>query len=139
MVCINARKAITGDGKTVISPAWILVKDGVIVSIGDKKPTFDGQVIELNGITVIPGLMNMHDHICRKTLRQPDESISFGSRTAQFMSQSHEALILYSAYNMRRYLLEEGITWVRDFGLAGTTSITVTFSPLSTINPSSYV
>lgn len=125
MVCINVRKAITGDGKTVLSPAWILVKDGKILSIGTKKPAFDGRVIELNGVTVIPGLMNIHDHICRKTLRIPDESISFGSRTAQFMSQSHEALILYSAHNMRQYLLEEGITWVRDYGLAGTTSITL--------------
>ncbi len=125
MEYLHAEWAVTGDGTTVLSPAWIGIEDGFIRTAAEERPADADHVstVELKDATLIPGLMNIHDHICRKILRIPDDSISFGARTAALMAEEPLYLILHSTANMRAYLLDEGITWVRDFGLAGLTSL----------------
>lgn len=127
MYWIHASRAIIGDGVTVISPVWMCIDKQWITRITNSKPDkIDNlKTIELGDVTLTPGLMNIHDHISRKSLRVPDRTTAFGATTAAFMSQDDTALILHSANNMRKYLLKEGITWVRDYGLAGLTSITL--------------
>jgi imidazolonepropionase-like amidohydrolase len=124
---IFARHAITGDGKTVLSPAYIGIDEEKIALVSDVKPSNSSpdNTVSFNDATVIPGLLNIHDHICRKIIREPSEKESFGSRLLQLMSQEESYLALHSAHNMRNYLLKEGITWVRDYGLGGGTSFSL--------------
>ncbi len=125
MMYLHAKWAITGDGRKVFTPAWIGIDGPTIKTTANAMPedATPENTIELGEATIIPGLMNIHDHISRKVLRIPDDSLPFGARTATLMAQDTNYLILHSANNMRNYLLQEGITWVRDFGLAGLSSL----------------
>ena len=46
--------------------ADILIKDGIIASIGENIPC-DGTRIDATGLTVIPGLVDIHNHGCHGT------------------------------------------------------------------------
>lgn len=125
---IKADRAITGDGRTVLSPAWVGVEGEVIFEVTDRQP--DGappdNVQEFSGVTLIPGLLNIHDHICRKSLREADPAgRPFGQRADTFMRQDSNLLTLYGADNMKKYLYDEGITWVRDLGLGAASTVAV--------------
>lgn len=124
MFWIHADRAIIGDGKRVISPAWVLVDGETIRKVTEQAPDniANETIIELQGVTLTPGLMNMHDHICRKTLREPSD-IPFSQRSKAIMLENENYLLLLSVRNMRKALREEGITWVRDYGLGGYTSV----------------
>lgn len=124
MFWIHADRAIVGDGKTVLTPAWVQIDGDHILQVTDVRPEQvpAGQIVELSGVTLTPGLMNMHDHICRKTLREPSE-IPFSQRSKAIMLEDDQYLLLLSVRNMRKALKEEGITWIRDYGLGGYTSV----------------
>lgn len=118
----TAARAITGDGRTVLSPVWINIEGELIVAITDKKPQCDSYY-DLGDVTLTPGLINVHDHICRKAIRIPDEHATFGARLTALMNEDKSYLIMHTANNMMKYLTEEGITFVRDYGLGGMTSL----------------
>lgn len=126
MEYLHAARAITGDGKTVLMPAWIGIEGEHIKIVSESKPegTRVENTTELGEATITPGLMNIHDHISRKSLRFPgDGKNTFGERANKLMANDPSYLILHSYVNMKRYLTDEGITYVRDQGLTGYTSI----------------
>ncbi len=125
MQWLHADRAITGDGKTVLTPAWVCIDGKNIIEVTDRKPESanPGNTTELKDVTLTPGLINVHDHICRKEFRVNDPSKNFGELAEKLMNSPKEYIILHSAYNMYKYLTEEGITFTRDYGLAGLTSI----------------
>lgn len=122
---INADRAIIGDGKTVISPAWIAFENKYVTDVTDKEPEniSVNDVIKLKNATITPGLLNIHDHISRKSLRTPTEGKTFGECATKLMANSEPYLILHSYKNMLHYLKDEGITYVRDQGLTGYTCL----------------
>jgi len=122
---LHAKRAIVGDGKKVLAPAWIAFEGKYITDVLDKEPQKkdDEEIIELGNVTLTPGLMNIHDHISRKTLRTPLPQKTFGECASKLMSNSELYLILGSYNNMIHYLTDEGITYVRDQGLTGYTCI----------------
>ena len=123
---IHASRAITGDGRTVLSPAWIGFEGKYITYVDSLKPerASHENTMELSeNVTLTPGLMNIHDHISRKSLRFPTPGKTFGECAAKLMANDHEYLILHSYVNMLGYLKDEGITYVRDQGLTGYTCI----------------
>ena len=122
---IHADKAVIGDGKTVLSPAWVSFSGKYIDEVTDCKPA-DARAentVEAPNATLTPGLLNIHDHISRKALRTPPPGKTFGQCATELMAHDLNYLILCSYKNMHRYLLEEGITYVRDQGLTGYTCI----------------
>lgn len=125
MQWLHADRAITGDGKTILTPGWVCIDGSKILEVTDKKPESanSGNTIEMPGITLTPGLINIHDHICRKEFRINDPSRNFAELAAKLMASPKEYIILHSVHNMYKYLTEEGITFTRDYGLAGLTSI----------------
>ncbi len=63
--------AILIRGGRVIDPASkldavrdVLVKDGLVAEVGDKLSAPDGvEVIDANGLWVVPGLIDLHVHL----------------------------------------------------------------------------
>jgi len=122
---LHAKRAVVGDGKTVLSPAWVAFEGKYITDVTDKQPQEANRenTVELGEATLTPGLMNIHDHISRKGLRFPTPGKTFGECASKLMANDPSYLILHSYKNMMGYLAEEGITYVRDQGLTGYTCI----------------
>ncbi|MBC2681623.1 dihydroorotase [Corynebacterium anserum] len=67
---------IYGEGE----PQDVLIRDGVIDSIGNELTT-QGEVIELPGQILLPGLVDMHVHL-REPGREDTETVATGSAAA---------------------------------------------------------
>lgn len=123
---LHAKRAILGDGKTVLSPAWIGFSGKYITYVSVEKPQ-DAQPENVenlaDSVTLTPGLLNIHDHISRKSLRVATPGMTFGEHATKLMAHDLPYLILHSYVNMVSYLKDEGITYVRDQGLTGYTCI----------------
>ena len=61
-IVIRAARLIDGRGGAVISPATIVVRGNRIESIGGAPPS-DAQTIDLGDMTLLPGLIDAHDHL----------------------------------------------------------------------------
>ena len=122
---LHAKYAIVGDGKTVLSPAWVAFEGKYITDVTDSMPEnlLKEQLVELGDVTLTPGLLNIHDHISRKVLRHLPPGRTFGECATALMAHEQTYLILHSYNNMYHYLVDEGITYVRDQGLTGYTCI----------------
>ena len=122
---IHSKWAIIGDGHSVLSPAWVAFDGKYITEVTDVPPenVQKLKVVELSETTLTPGLINIHDHISRKQLRFPAQGKTFGEAANALMAHDQNYLILCSYANMMNYLKKEGITYVRDQGLSGYTSI----------------
>jgi imidazolonepropionase-like amidohydrolase len=96
-----------GTGSAARSGAAVLVRDGVIEAIasaGETPPT-DAKVIELDGRTLMPGLIDAHAHV-RAELPVPDP----GAEPLLANTRAH-----FLAADLRE-TLRRGITTVRDVG-----------------------
>ena len=83
----------------------IHIQDGLIVSISNDINSNDINTIELNGLTVLPGLMDAHVHLIGNNELNGYESIS----------ESSEMATLYGVKNAKNTLLA-GFTTVRNVG-----------------------
>jgi len=66
VVALTHVRVIDGTGAAAREDQTIIVSKGKIESIGDAaaaKVPSDAQVLDLQGYSVIPGLVGMHDHI----------------------------------------------------------------------------
>jgi len=61
---------IDGLSRTV-RPGSVGIRDGRIVSLGDVAATPDTPVLELNGLYVAPGFLDLHTHVDSDIVRQP--------------------------------------------------------------------
>lgn len=66
LIALKNARIITMHGNDVIENGTLLIKDGRIVSIGESKKLFipnEIPVFEMNGKTIMPGLIDMHSHM----------------------------------------------------------------------------
>jgi imidazolonepropionase-like amidohydrolase len=105
---IRAARALDGKG-SVISPAVIRISGDRIAEIGSALHLRPGPtVIDLGDATVLPGLIDLHTHLCGKYgVHWEDELIK---TTPAFSA-------LWGAHNAR-VTLHAGFTTVRDMGTA---------------------
>lgn len=125
---LKAERALTGDGKTILSPAWVGFDGKWITYTGQDKPADavpENTTVLPDSVTLTPGLLNIHDHISRKSLRFPTPGKTFGECASKLMANELDYLILHSYANMLKYLTDEGITYVRDQGLTGYTCLSL--------------
>lgn len=61
---LHGARIITGDGETDLPRGAVLVEDGIITAVSEDPPPgeFDGQVLDLAGTILMPGLINNHVH-----------------------------------------------------------------------------
>lgn len=121
---IKGARGILGDGHTVLAPIYIEVGAGVFGAVEQRLPdgVSEDSILDLGNVTITPGLFNLHDHICRKFIRDSVSELTFSQRAKLFMAEDDNYLLLHSVRNARD-ALSEGVTYLRDYGLAGRTSV----------------
>ena len=108
-VLLKAARRIDGKSKTALSPGLVLVEGGRIVQVGTSIAAPPGTaVIDLGAATLLPGLIDCHDH-----LTGGPESSGYKSLG---ISVPREAL--YGATNAA-ITLRAGFTSVRNVGATG--------------------
>jgi len=94
-------------GRMIQNPA-IVIQDGVITAVGPRASTqapSAAEVIELPGVTLLPGLIDMHTHL--------DSDPTFGGFTGLMVTDSFWSVI---AVPNAKATLEAGFTTVRNVG-----------------------
>ena len=107
---ITAKRMITGDGKTILDNAAVLIRDGLI----ERVDKFDTLCREFPGVeradfgdaTILPGLIDMHVHIgwC-------------GHHTDK--DTYNEYMIGYNGMDFAKRALNTGVTTLRDLSSPG--------------------
>ena len=107
-IFLKAARLIDGKGG-VITPARVLIDDDRVADAGpDLTPPAGARVIDLGTATLLPGLIDLHTHLCGKYgVHWEDELIK---TTPAFSA-------LWGAHNAQVTLLA-GFTTVRDMGTA---------------------
>ena len=112
-VAIRAGRLIDGRGDRPISPAIVVIEGDRITAVGAAVAIPpDARVIDLGAATLLPGLIDMHDH-----LTSVPENLGYKGLG---VSVPREAL--YGAANARK-TLEAGFTTVRNVGASGFTDV----------------
>ena len=106
---LKAARLLDGRGGAPLAPAMVLLDGDRIADVGANLKVPDGaRVIDLGGATLLPGLIDLHTHLCGKYgVHWEDELI----RTTPAFSA------LWGAHNAR-VTLGAGFTTVRDMGTA---------------------
>ena len=105
-VALKAARMIDGKSDRAIAPAVVLIENDRIVAAGSSVAIPAGtRVIDLGGATLLPGLIDMHDHLTAVPQMSGYQGLG--------VSIPREAL--YGAANARR-TLEAGFTTVRNVG-----------------------
>lgn len=60
---LRAERMLDVQGGTIVSPAAVLIEDGLIAAVNPETWPEGARVIELGERTLLPGLMDMHTHL----------------------------------------------------------------------------
>ena len=99
---------IDGNGGTPIPNAAVLIRENKIVAAGPQAaiqpPNAETQIIDANGGTIMPGLIDTHVHVMLQDINIPQ------------LLATPFSLHFYKAMHYMRRTLHAGITTVRDAG-----------------------
>ena len=98
---------IVGDGR-ILEHATVLVEDGKIIKVAENGVTLpqNTQKIPLNGMTLLPGFIDAHIHICIDGSPDPISTLTAESQTTTTLKAARAA----------RNTLMAGVTSIRDMG-----------------------
>ena len=97
---------IDGTGAPSVRDRAVVVTDRRIASIVADRPPRDGTVLDLGGLTLLPGLINCHVHLCLSGDADPLRTLS---------DESYATTVIGAVVRARR-TVEAGVTTVRDLG-----------------------
>ena len=103
---------VTGE---MVSPARILIEDGVISEINPAQVSGEVNEIDLGDMTLLPGLIDMHTHLC---------SSLEGDWVHRGVKEGPADWALMGAHHARITLLS-GFTTVRDLGANGFSDVSL--------------
>lgn len=69
LVALTHVRVVDGTGAPARPDQTVVIRDGVIESVGRAAPPKGARVIALDGHTVMPGLVGMHDHLFMTSFR----------------------------------------------------------------------
>jgi imidazolonepropionase-like amidohydrolase len=97
---------LDGSGASPVTGRAVVVEAGRITAVVNATDAPAGEVLRLDGLTLLPGLINMHVHLC------------FGGEAdpATAMLREPLAMTIIKAVLRARETLEAGVTTVRDLG-----------------------
>jgi imidazolonepropionase-like amidohydrolase len=102
LVALTHVRVVDGTGAPARPDQTIVIRDGVIEAVGHMPPPKGARVIALDGRTVIPGLVGMHDHLFMTSFRFP------GRGEAIWLTEV--------AVSAPRLYLASGVTTIRTTG-----------------------
>lgn len=115
----------TGESFVDTENGAVIFEDDVIVEVLDAPPRTigdDWSVVDLQGHTLLPGLINLHDHLYGKQIRTSPRT--FADASSKLRSKSLDYLAVCGVKNAQDQLFS-GVTTIRDFGLPGSVGLTV--------------
>lgn len=116
VVLLRAGKIFDSERGVMVPDQDVLVRDGRIEAVGaDLAATPGATVIDLRGLTVLPGLIDAHTHLFY--LEHPREDLSLGGIKALILEGT--PLRTLRAAARARTFLEAGFTALRDLGNVG--------------------
>jgi len=107
-VIIRSTRVIDGTGRT-IERATVVIRGNRIVAVGpDRDLSISGRATKIDGrgLSVLPGLIDCHVHLCLGA--EPD--------VVDAITKETSSLILLKSSRAARQTLESGFTTVRDVG-----------------------
>ncbi|HEV8585101.1 MAG TPA: amidohydrolase family protein [Methylomirabilota bacterium] len=97
---------IDGTGAAPVRGRAVAVEDGRIAEVAADAPPRGAAVLDLMGLTLLPGLINCHVHLCLSGDADPTRTMN---------DESYAATTIRALVNARR-TVEAGVTTVRDLG-----------------------
>lgn len=107
-IALRHARVIDGCGRT-LERATILIQDGRIAAVGTERQVSvprGAVTIDARGMTVLPGLIDCHVHLC----------LGADADVVRAIREEDPALTLLKAARFARLTLEAGFTTVRDLG-----------------------
>jgi imidazolonepropionase-like amidohydrolase len=114
MLVLTNGTLIDGTGHSPIQKSIVIVEDNLIkeVNSGSKYPS-NGKILDLHGLTIMPGLIDCHLHLGGLTVDQPGRAIgkvSLKDMVSFFFDYARN----YA--HRRRLAIENGVTTIRSAG-----------------------
>jgi len=115
ITAIKAGKIVDPESGTVVSNQTIIVENGKITSMGaDAVVPVDATIIDLSNSVVLPGLFDMHAHLCLDV-----QAVRDAGRYYYTTLNDPDAFRAIQGVVNARTMLESGFTSVRDVGNEG--------------------
>ncbi|MBV9270537.1 MAG: amidohydrolase family protein [Candidatus Eremiobacteraeota bacterium] len=100
------------DGRELRSPGVLVVKNDRIVSMNAGDAGIDATIIDLGGVTLMPGLIDCHTHVATRVVTS---SYLVGIMPRYAAADNIAEAALYSIHNAQA-MLRNGFTTLRDVG-----------------------
>ena len=97
---------LDGTGGPPVAGRAVVVEQGRISAVVGASEAPSGTTLRLDGLTLLPGLVNMHVHLCFGGEADP---------SATLLREPHAMIVLKAALRARQ-IVEAGVTTVRDLG-----------------------
>ena len=97
---------IDGTGAPPVRDRAVVITDRRIVDVVADRLPRDGTVLDLGGLTLLPGLINCHVHLCLAGDADPSRTLA---------DESYAATVVNAVVRAQR-TVEAGVTTVRDLG-----------------------
>jgi imidazolonepropionase-like amidohydrolase len=114
VLALTGATVVDGTGQPPTRGCTVIIHGGVFAEVGhDVSCPADATVIDLNGLTVMPGLIDCHVHLGGLTVDKPGRAIgrvSFADMASFFWDYARN----YS--RRRRLAIENGVTTIRSAG-----------------------
>lgn len=98
----------------VSSPADVIIRQGRITEVTSQRRSVD-RVIEGHGRFALPGLVNAHDHLYSKELRNPDPGLDIRAMRREIDGRDASETLAVMLANAWREMAE-GVLVIRDLG-----------------------
>jgi imidazolonepropionase-like amidohydrolase len=99
------RAARLFDGRDLVDDPTVVIDRGTVAAVGGAVPG-DAEVIDLGDVTLLPGLVDAHQHLCFD---------GQGTLEEQVVGRTDDELLTRARENAQR-ALRAGITTIRDLG-----------------------
>jgi imidazolonepropionase-like amidohydrolase len=97
---------IDGSGAPPVAGRAVVIEQGRIAAVVDAAAAPPGPTLRLDGLTLLPGLINCHVHLCFGA--EPDPA-------AAMLKEPHASTVIKAVLRVRQ-TLEAGVTTIRDLG-----------------------